>query len=62
MTRKEPELDAEFMEMMLAAENHDALVINAFEQELEDFLQDVPDMHDAMVSYIEARSKLLEKR
>ena len=62
MDDQEPELDAEFMEVMLASEDHDALVVNAFEQELEDFLQDVPDMHDAMVSYIEARSKLLEKR
>ena len=62
MDDQEPELDAEFMEVMLVSENHDALVVNAFEQELEDFLQDVPDMHDAMVSYIEARSKLLEKR
>ena len=58
----EPELDAEFMEVMLAAEDQDALLVNSFEQELEDFLQDVPDMHDAMVTYLEARSKLLEKR
>eukprot|EP00435_Cladocopium_sp_Y103_P046088 s2199_g13.t1 len=58
----EPELDADFMEVMLAAEDQDALTVSAFEQELEDFLQDVPDMHDAMVTYLEARSKLLEKR
>ena len=57
----EPELDAEFMEVMLAAEDQDALLVSSFEQELEDFLQDVPDMHDAMVTYLEARSKLLEK-
>ena len=55
----EPELDAEFMEVMLAAEDQDALLVSSFEQELEDFLQDVPDMHDAMVTYLEARSKLL---
>ena len=58
----EPELDAEFMEVMLAAEDQDALLVSSFEQELEDFLQEVPDMHDAMVTYLEARSKLLEKR
>ena len=58
----EPELDAEFMEVMLAAEDQDALLVSSFEQELEDFLQDVPDMHDAMVTYLEARSQLLEKR
>ena len=58
----EPELDAEFMEVMLAAEDQDELLVSSFEQELEDFHQDVPDMpmHDAMVTYLEARSKLLE--
>ena len=56
------DLDAEFMDIMIAAEDQDALTVSAFEQELEEFLQDVPDMHDAMVSYLEARSKLLEKR
>jgi hypothetical protein len=62
--RARPELDAEFMEVMLAAEDQDELLVSSFEQELEDFLQDVPDMpmHDAMVTYPEARSKLLEKR
>ena len=58
----EPELDAEFMEVMLAAEDQDALLVSSFEQELEDFLQDVPEMHDAMVTYLDARSQLLEKR
>ena len=56
------ELDAETFEIFLAAEDQDALVIQSFEQELEDFLQDIPEMHDAMVSYLEARSKLLEKK
>ena len=56
------DLDAEFMDIMIAAEDQDALTVSSFEQELEEFLQDVPDMHDAMVSYLEARSKLLEKR
>eukprot|EP00435_Cladocopium_sp_Y103_P043612 s782_g12.t1 len=46
----DPELDAEFMEIMLAADDQDALIVSSFEQELEEFLQDVPDMHDAMVS------------
>ena len=56
------DLDVEFMDIMIAAEDSDALTVSSFEQELEEFLQDVPDMHDAMVSYLEARSKLLEKR
>ena len=56
------ELDAETFEIFLAAEDQDALAIQSFEQELEDFLQDIPEMHDAMVTYLEARSKLLEKK
>ena len=55
----EPELDQEYMDIMVAAEDQDALVVHNFELELEDFLQDVPEMHDAMVTYLEARSKLL---
>ena len=58
----EPDLDQEYLDIMVAAEDQDALVVHNFEQELEDFLQDVPEMHDAMVTYLEARSKLLEKR
>ena len=54
----EPELDQEYMDIMVAAEDQDALVVHNFELELEDFLQDVPEMHDAMVTYLEARSKL----
>ena len=57
----EPELDQEYMDIMVAAEDQDALVVHNFELELEleDFLQDGPEMHDAMVTYLEARSKLL---
>ncbi len=33
-----------------------------FEQELEEFLQEVPGMHDAMTTYLEARQKLVQKR
>lgn len=49
------------MDIMVAAEDQDALVVHNFEPELEleDFLQDGPEMHDAMVTYLEARSKLL---
>ena len=56
------DLDPETFESFLASEDQDALIVSSFEQELEDFLQDVPEMHEAMVSYLEARGRLLEKR
>ena len=56
------DLDNETFESFLASEDQDALIVSSFEQELEDFLQDIPEMHEAMVSYLEARGRLLEKR
>ena len=56
------DFDQEFLEVMIASEDQGALTVHNFEQELEEFLQEVPEMHDAMVSYLEARSKLQEKR
>ena len=58
----EPELDHEFLEAMIATEDQDALLVSSFEAKLEEFLQDVPGMCEAMTSYVEARAKLLEKR
>ena len=34
----------------------------SFESELEEFMQDVPGMCEAMTTYVEARAKLLEKK
>ncbi|CAE7362313.1 RE1 [Symbiodinium sp. CCMP2592] len=58
----EPELDGEFIEAMVAAEDPDALVVQGFEEELEGFFQDTPDLQEALVSYLEARQKLLSKK
>ena len=56
------ELDNEYLDALISQEDPDALAVANFEQEFEDFLQDIPEMHEAMVTYMEARSKLLEKR
>ena len=53
-----PELDAEFVEAMVAVEDPDALAVQGFEEELEGFFQDTPDLQEALVSYLEARQKL----
>ena len=58
----DPELDTEFLEAMVAMEDQDALTISAFESELEEFLQDTPELFEAFVSYQEARQKLLDKK
>ncbi|CAE7230232.1 RE1, partial [Symbiodinium sp. CCMP2456] len=60
---EEPEdLDSEFVEAMVAAEDQDALQVQAFEEELEGFFQETPELQEALVSYLEARSRLLAKR
>ena len=37
-------------------------MVQNFEQQLEEFLQEVPGMHDAMATYLEARQKLVQKK
>ena len=56
------ELDAEFIEAMIAVEDQDALQVQSFEEELEGFFQETPELQEALVSYLEARSRLLAKR
>ena len=58
----EGDLDQETVEALAAQEDADALTVCAFENELEEFLQETPEMHDAMTTYLEARNRLLEKR
>ena len=58
----DPELDQEFLETLIAQEDADALTVSTFEGEFEEFLQDTPEMFEALTSYIEARSKLVEKK
>ena len=58
----EPELDAEFIEVMVAQEDQDALMVAGFENELEELFQDVPALHEAMSSYVEAGQRLMDKR
>ncbi|CAE7423916.1 RE1 [Symbiodinium sp. CCMP2592] len=58
----EVDLDEGFMEAMLASEDQDALQVQAFEEELESFFQDTPELQEALVSYMEARNRLLAKK
>ena len=56
------ELDGEYLDALISQEDPDALAVANFEQEFEDFLQDIPEMHEAMVTYMEARAQLLETK
>ena len=58
----EPELDQEFIDALVAQDDADALAVATFEGEFEEFLQDTPEMFEALTTYIEARSKLIEKK
>ena len=40
----------------------DALNMVSFEKDLEELFQEVPDLQHALVSYHEARTKILEKK
>ncbi|CAE7225513.1 RE1 [Symbiodinium sp. CCMP2592] len=56
------ELEPEFLEAMLAIEDQDALQVQTFEEELEGYFQETADLQEALVSYLEARSRLLAKK
>ena len=62
MEEYEPELDQEYIDALVSQEDADALTVSTFEGEFEEFLQETPEMYEALTSYIEARSKLVEKR
>ncbi|CAE7227129.1 GIP, partial [Symbiodinium sp. CCMP2456] len=56
------DLDNEYIEALVAAEDQDAMQVQAFEEELEGFFQETPDLQEALVSYLEARGRLLAKK
>ena len=59
---EEEDLDYEVVDSLAANGDSDALTVQGFERDLEEMFQEVPDLHTAMTSYVEARSKLVEKR
>ena len=59
---EEEELDGDYIEMMASQGDGDAVTVASFEKDLEEMFQEVPDLQSALVSYVEARSKLVEKR
>ena len=62
VTMEEEEIDSETVEVLVAQGDPDAIQVQAFEQDLSDMFQDAPELHNALISYQEARSKLTEKK
>ena len=58
---EEEEIEGDYLEMMVAGDN-DAVTVTSFEKHLEEMFQEVPDLQTALVSYVEARSKPVEKK
>ena len=54
--------DSEFIEQLANQGDSDALVIQTFENDLEDLFQSPPDLQNALISYQEARLKLSERK
>ena len=59
---EDEEVDQEYVEMLATQGDADALNVVGFEQDLEDIFQNVPDLHHALVSYQEARAKILDRK
>ncbi|CAL1130755.1 unnamed protein product [Cladocopium goreaui] len=62
MLADDDEVSSEFLEALVSQDDPDAVAVQAFETEFEDFVQDTPDMQVALISYLEARQRLQDKR
>eukprot|EP00435_Cladocopium_sp_Y103_P015009 s850_g3.t1 len=61
-TEEEDALSAENLEYLAQGGGEDALLIQQFEKDFEDMVQDIPDLQTALVSYQEARQRISERR
>jgi len=58
----EDALTAEVIEILAQSGDDDALVVQQFERDSEDMMQDIPDLQSALVSYQEARARISDRR
>ena len=56
------EIEQEVVEQLASQVDADALNVIGFERDLEEMFQEVPDLHNALISYQEARTKILERK
>ena len=58
----EEDLTQDMLEQLAGAGDADALTVQSFERELTDLFQEVPDLHSALLSYQEARGRIVERK
>ena len=58
----EDALTAEIIDHLSLQGDEDALLVQQFEKDLEDLMQDVPDLQTALISYQEARQRIPDRR
>ena len=59
---EEDVLTTEHLEYLVSQGDEDANVVQQFERDFEEMLQEIPDMQQAMVSYNEARQRINDRR
>ena len=59
---EDEEIDQEFVDHLASQGDSDALNVVSFERDLEEMFQEVPDLHNTLLSYQEARTKILERK
>ena len=59
---EDEELDQEYVDHLVSIGDQDALNVVSFERDLEEMFQEVPDLHSALLTYQEARSKILDRK
>ena len=60
--QEEEDLPQEMMDALISAGDPDAVSVQSFEKDLEDLFQEIPDLHQALVSYTEARQRIVERK
>ena len=59
---EEEDISSEFLDQLATSGDADALTVQGFERELTDPFQEIPDLHSALVSYQEARGRIVERK
>ena len=58
----EEDLTPDMLEHLASTGDADALTVQSFEKELTELFQEVPDLHSALLSYQEARGRIVERK
>eukprot|EP00435_Cladocopium_sp_Y103_P017775 s1076_g4.t1 len=59
---EEDVLTTEAIDLMAQSGDEDAMMVQQFEKDFEDMVQDIPDFQSALISYQEARARISDRR